>query len=207
MKISRLDTFSLCARVLLVTFALPVAAAATTRCPLTPSPSSTANEVAKSDYDALLAQAKKSYKNQKRDFPKAGSQEFQTLKNQAVQFLVQREQFEQEARPRRRGHRQAGGRAARADPEAVLRRRQEEVREAAEGAGPHRSRRCATTSARRSSRRRSSRRSPTSVKVTDKQVEEYYTKNKAQYSQPESREVRHILVKTQGEGGRRSTAS
>ena len=34
------------------------------------------------------------------------------------------------------------------------------------------------------------------VKVTDKQVEDYYTKNKAQYSQPESREVRHILVKT-----------
>ena len=54
-------------------------------------------EVAKSDYDALLAQAKKSYMNQKREFPKAGSQEFQTLKNQAVQFLVQREQFEQEA--------------------------------------------------------------------------------------------------------------
>ena len=34
------------------------------------------------------------------------------------------------------------------------------------------------------------------VEVTDKQVEEYYNKNKAQYSQPESREVRHILVKT-----------
>jgi foldase protein PrsA len=33
------------------------------------------------------------------------------------------------------------------------------------------------------------------VKVTDKDVEAYYTKNKAQYSQPESREVRHILVK------------
>ena len=54
-------------------------------------------EIAKTDYDALIAQARKSYTNQKRDFPKAGSQEFQTLKNQAVQFLVQREQFEQEA--------------------------------------------------------------------------------------------------------------
>ena len=37
------------------------------------------------------------------------------------------------------------------------------------------------------------------VKVTDKQVEEYYAKNKAQYSQPESREVRHILVKTRAQ--------
>ena len=54
-------------------------------------------QIAKTDYDALINQAKKSYQNQKREFPKAGSQEFQTLKNQAVQFLVQREQFEQEA--------------------------------------------------------------------------------------------------------------
>ena len=35
--------------------------------------------------------------NQKREFPKAGTHEYQTLKNQAVEFLVQREQFEQEA--------------------------------------------------------------------------------------------------------------
>jgi foldase protein PrsA len=34
------------------------------------------------------------------------------------------------------------------------------------------------------------------VKVTDQQIEDYYTKNKAQYSQPETRDVRHILVKT-----------
>ena len=34
------------------------------------------------------------------------------------------------------------------------------------------------------------------VKVTDDDIEKYYEKNKAQYSQPESRDVRHILVKT-----------
>src|SRR5215203_6617958 len=54
-------------------------------------------EISRSDYEALITQAKKSYKNQKREFPAAGSQAFQTLRNQAVQFLVQREQFEQEA--------------------------------------------------------------------------------------------------------------
>ena len=32
--------------------------------------------------------------------------------------------------------------------------------------------------------------------MTDKEAEDYYAKNKAQYSQPESRDVRHILVKT-----------
>jgi foldase protein PrsA len=34
------------------------------------------------------------------------------------------------------------------------------------------------------------------VKVTDKEISAYYQKNKAQYAQPESRDVRHILVKT-----------
>ena len=33
------------------------------------------------------------------------------------------------------------------------------------------------------------------VKVTDKQISDYYAKNKSQYHQPESRDVRHILVK------------
>ena len=32
--------------------------------------------------------------------------------------------------------------------------------------------------------------------MTDAQIQEYYAKNKAQYSQPQSRDVRHILVKT-----------
>ena len=53
--------------------------------------------IARSDYEALVAQARKSYENQKRDFPAAGSQELQTLRNQIVQYLVQREQFEQQA--------------------------------------------------------------------------------------------------------------
>ena len=44
------------------------------------------------------------------------------------------------------------------------------------------------------------------VAVTDEQVTEYYNKNKAQYSQPESREVRHILVKTRAKA-ERSTPS
>ena len=55
------------------------------------------NAIDKSEFDALIGQAKKSYELQKRDFPKVGSPEYNTLKNQAVQFLVQREQFELKA--------------------------------------------------------------------------------------------------------------
>jgi foldase protein PrsA len=34
------------------------------------------------------------------------------------------------------------------------------------------------------------------IKVTDKEIQDYYNKNKAQYGTPEQREVRHILVPT-----------
>ena len=55
------------------------------------------NEIAKTEFDGLIGQAKKSYKAQKRTFPKTGTAEYNVLKNQAVQFLVQRAQFEQKA--------------------------------------------------------------------------------------------------------------
>jgi parvulin-like peptidyl-prolyl isomerase len=53
--------------------------------------------ITQTQFADLLAQAKKSYQTQKRPFPKAGTPEFQTLKTQAVQYLVQRVEFQQEA--------------------------------------------------------------------------------------------------------------
>src|SRR5919112_4299628 len=53
--------------------------------------------ITKGQYDQLLSQAKRSYQVQKRDFPKPGSPEYEQLKNQAVQYLVQRAEFAQEA--------------------------------------------------------------------------------------------------------------
>src|SRR3954469_15131393 len=53
--------------------------------------------ITQQQFDALLEQAKRSYKTQKRKFPSAGTPEYQTLKNQAVQYLVQRIEFKQEA--------------------------------------------------------------------------------------------------------------
>ena len=116
----------------------------------------------KSDYDALISQAKKSYKTRSASSRRPGTQEYQTLKNQAVQFLVQREQFEQEAAELdvEVTDKQVDD-AARADQEAVLRRRPEEVREAAEGAGAHRRAGAQRHPRASSSPRRSSRRSPT----------------------------------------------
>ncbi len=53
--------------------------------------------ITRSSLDGLLARAKKSYTAQKRDFPKAGTSDYQTLQTQAVAYLVQREEYATEA--------------------------------------------------------------------------------------------------------------
>jgi foldase protein PrsA len=152
--------------------------------------------IARIDYDALLSQAKKSYKNQKRDFPKAGSQEFQTLKNQAVQFLVQREQFEQKAEDLDVNvtDKQVDARLAQIQKQYFGGdKKKYEKQLAAQGLSDKQVRndiRAQIVSEKIFAE------VTKDVKVTDKQIEDSYNKNKAQYSQPESRDVRHILVKT-----------
>jgi parvulin-like peptidyl-prolyl isomerase len=153
-------------------------------------------EVAKSDFDALINQAKQSYKNQKREFPAAGSQEYQTLRNQAVQFLVQREQFEQEA----------------ADMDVEVTEKQidarlEQIQKQYFGGDKKKYEQQLKEQGLSDKQVRSDIRAQIvsekifeqvtrDVKVADGDVEKYYNENKEQYSQPESRDVRHILVKT-----------
>jgi foldase protein PrsA len=153
-------------------------------------------DIKRSDYDQIVAQAKKSYKNQKREFPKAGSQEFQTLKNQVVQFLVQREQFEQQAKALdvEITEKQVDARLAQIQKQYFGGDRKKFEKQLKDQG---------LTEAQVRKDIRSQIVSEKifaevtgKVKVTDKQVEDYYIKNKSQYSQPESREVRHILVKT-----------
>jgi parvulin-like peptidyl-prolyl isomerase len=153
-------------------------------------------EITRADYNQIVAQAKKSYKNQKREFPKAGSQEFQTLKNQVVQFLVQREQFEQ----------QADALDVKITDKQVDARLAQIQKQYFGGDKKKFEKQLKDQGLTEAQVRKDIRSQIISEKifaevtgkvtVTDKQIEEYYTKNKSQYSQPESREVRHILVKT-----------
>jgi foldase protein PrsA len=152
-------------------------------------------QIAKGDYDALITQAKQSYKNQKREFPAAGSQEFQTLRNQAVQFLVQREQFEQEA--------------AGLDIEVTEQQvdaRLEQIQKQYFGGDKKKYEQQLKEQGLNDRQVRNDIRAQLvsekifesvtrNVKVDDDEIEKYYNENKAQYSQPESRDVRHILVK------------
>src|SRR6266567_8455537 len=54
-------------------------------------------QVTKDQFQSLMDRAKTSYVAQKRPFPKPGSTEYEQLKGQAVTFLIQRAEFEQEA--------------------------------------------------------------------------------------------------------------
>jgi parvulin-like peptidyl-prolyl isomerase len=154
------------------------------------------DEVAKSDYDALITQARKSYTNQKRDFPKAGTPEFQTLKNQAVSFLVQREQFEQQA--------------AELDVEVTdkqVEARLEQIKKQYFSGDSKKYEEQLKDQGLSDRQVRADIRAQLvsekifnavtkDVKVSDAEVQAYYEKNEEQFSTPESREVRHILVKT-----------
>ena len=132
---------------------------------------------------------------QKRAFPKAGTPEYETLKNQAVQYLVQRAEFQQKADELGdQGHRQADRRPPRADQEAVLRRQRHALQEAAEAAGPHRD---------AGERRHQGAADPgedlqeghADVKVTDAEIQKYYDDAPVAVRRPEQRQVAHILVK------------
>ena len=151
--------------------------------------------ISKAQLDQLLNQAKVTYKSQKRAFPKAGSAEYAALQTQAITFLVQRSEFAQEAdkmgikvtdQQVEARLNQIKKQYFKSDPKAYLKQlasqgltdsqvrddlRAQLISEAifAKVAG--------------------------GVKVTDTQIADYYAKNKSQYSQPQSRDVRHILVK------------
>ena len=154
------------------------------------------NEIAKTEFDGLIGQAKKSYKAQKRNFPKAGTAEYNTLKNQAVQFLVQRAQFEQKAE-------ELDVEVTDKQVEARLKQIQKQYFAGDKKRYDTQLKQQGLTDeqVRRDIRAQLVQEGifkqvTEDVKVTDKEIQDYYNKNKSQYGTPESRDVRHILVPT-----------
>ena len=165
--------------------------------------------ISKAEWDALMAQTKHNYMATNHAVPEGGHGRARQPARERDAVPGPGERVRAAGREaRHQGHRQGRRRAARPDQAAVLR---EPARPAA--ADARRRSRSAT------SRRSSSRASPTSrsapgsssrssasasskvtedVKVSDSDIQTYYDKHKAQYAtpaQPESRQVRHILVK------------
>ena len=155
--------------------------------------------ITKASLNELLARAKTSYTAQQRDFPKAGTAEYQTLQNQAVAYLVQREEYANEAddlgikvsdeeitkkvdevkkqyfkndqKQFEAGLKQQGYTVEALREDLVSQLVSQKIYESL----------------------------TKSVKVSDADLQKYYDENKTQYSVAESRAVRHILVKTKAE--------
>jgi foldase protein PrsA len=154
------------------------------------------------EFEGVLNQARQSYKNQEREFPKAGSQEYQTLKNQAVQFLVQRAQFEQAAEEMgiEVTDQQVEDRLGQIKKQYFggdQKKYEAQLKEQGLTEGQVR----ADIRSQLVSERISAEVTK-GLKVSDAEIGAYYRKNKKQYEQPQSRDVRHILVKTKQQADR-----
>jgi parvulin-like peptidyl-prolyl isomerase len=153
-------------------------------------------EISKADFNQLMDQAKRSYKQQKREFPKAGTPEYTNLRNQAMKFLVQRAEFSQEAPDL----------GVKVDDKKVDERlgqikkqyfSNNEKKYKQQLAQQHLTETQVKADIRASLTSEEIFKSVTDdVKVKDADIAKYYNEHKDQYGQPESRDVRHILVKT-----------
>jgi foldase protein PrsA len=158
--------------------------------------------VPRSQYEQLIAQAKKTFKQDKRDFPKAGTAERKQLDQQAVGFLVQRVELEQAAED-------LDIEITDKDVEARL----DQIKKQYFGGDDKRYQKQLKQQGLTDAQvRRDVRANLVSekvfaevtkdAKVTDADIQKYYNDNKAQYGTPESREVRHILVKTRAQASK-----
>ncbi len=152
--------------------------------------------IARTELDRLMTQAKKSYELQKRDFPKAGSPEYQALQNQALQSLVQRAELAGKAK-------ELGIAITPKQVEDRLTQIKKQYFNGDDKKYKAELKRQGVTEESVSSDIESQlvseaiyNKVTADAKVTDKETKVYYDKNPTQYTQPETREVRQILVKS-----------
>ena len=158
--------------------------------------------VTKTDLDALLGRAKKSYTTQKRAFPKAGTAEYQALQTQAVAFLVQRAEYDKQAGDLKITvtDKELGDRVDKVRKQYFAGSQVKLDRQLkAQGYTTESFR--ADIGAQLLSEKIYDEVTK-DAKVTDVQVTKYYDEHKSQYTVAESRDVRHILLKTKAEADR-----
>jgi peptidyl-prolyl cis-trans isomerase C len=151
--------------------------------------------ITKAQFDDLVNYAKRSYDAQKRPFPKVGTPEYVQIRDQAVRFLVQRAQFEVKANDL----------DVDVSDKAVDQRIEQYKKERHGGSDKKFQAELKAQGLTEAQARDIIRANlvqegiykkvTSDVKVTDKDVRAYYEKNKSQYGTPDTRVVRHVLVK------------
>ena len=158
--------------------------------------------ISKAQFDHLMDQAKKNYEANKQTWPEAGTQQYEALRKQAMQFLVQRAEFEQKAsdlgikvsdsdvdNQLATIKSQYFGKNGKCDSTCEQKFQAELKKQNLDLANVRDDVRASVI------QNKIYEKVTTGVKVSDKDIDSYYKKNKQQYVQPESRDVRHILVK------------
>jgi parvulin-like peptidyl-prolyl isomerase len=167
--------------------------------------------ITKSEFDKILNQAKRSYAAQHRAFPKAGTQQYTALQGQIVQFLVERSEYDQEAKKMgiKVSDKEVADRLNQvkqqyfvnpsgqkpATKAQIEKRYQAQLK--AQGLTDQDVREGVRSQL---IREKIYNKVTKDVKVSDSDAKKYYDDHKSQYKQPavpESRDVRHILVKSQ----------
>jgi parvulin-like peptidyl-prolyl isomerase len=151
--------------------------------------------VTKSDFDRLLNQARQSYKDSKRPFPKAGTDEYVQLRDQIVQYLVRRAQFASEA----------DGRGIEISDEQVDKRLDQLIQQYFQGNKKRYEEQLKKSGASNDQVRQDIEAQliqeelfkdvTKDVEVSNAELRKYYNENKQQYSTPAQRDIRHILLK------------
>ncbi len=154
--------------------------------------------VSKAEFDALIAQAKRSYASQTppKTFPKAGTADYETIKGQAVTLLVQQAEREEKASS-------MGIKISDADIQKRLDEVKKQYFSGSETKYQAQLKKQGLTDAQVRNDIRQQLISEAlfakvtkDTKVSDSAVHTYYDAHKSLYTQLPSRDVRHILVKS-----------
>jgi foldase protein PrsA len=155
--------------------------------------------ITKEQFDAFMEQQKKVAESKKQDFPAAGTPEYQAVKDNVVKGLVERQEWELEAEA-------MGIKVTDQEIETQLNQQKEQYGLTDEQKYQAELAKAGITDAQVRDQVRIdiltnklAEAVTKNVAVTDADVKAYYDRNKSTYEQPESREVRHILVKTKAQ--------
>jgi foldase protein PrsA len=154
--------------------------------------------ITKAEFDSVISRAKKGYKAQKRPFPAVGTPEYQQIKQSAMSFLVQRAELEQKAHDYgiKITDKQIADRIA-------------QIKKQLGGEKAYQAQVKANGLTEKTVKsdivvpqlisEAIYKKVTGGVKVSDKDVQSYYNSHLKLYQQPESRDVRHILVPTKAQ--------
>jgi parvulin-like peptidyl-prolyl isomerase len=151
--------------------------------------------IEKTSFDELMEQACRSFQSQKRKCPKAGTADYSTIKNQAITLLVQQAERQEKADD-------MDVKVADKDVEARLTQIKKQYFQGSEKKYQQQLKKqgLSDEQVRRDIRTQLLseaifKKVTNDVKVSDADIHDYYIQHPQLYAQPQSRDVRHILVK------------